>query len=171
MEIIHYLNHTAQLFNAAADIISSESAESASILRNLSSSRLFHSTHLWGIVGQTKQDGVAPAWHFSFLPMTLGLGNTVSDVIKSLTHVIEAEEALQHSPYVTTYPSQTPIFVGVIRASRVTVELLERIIQRLKADTDKYWVCQNCFVYTENRDNGCPCCGMGKNWLKPISRF
>lgn len=173
MEVIHYLNHTAQLFSAAADVVTTESTESAGILRSLSSARLFHASNLWSIASQKNEQTKYPysRWSFCALPTTCGVGFSIDDVITSLKSTIETEKALQASSYESVWTSQHNVFDGIIKSSKTTVMLLERIISRLASDTAKTWICQNCFSYTEDRSQGCQCCGMGKNWLKSSGRF
>ena len=173
MEVIHYLNHTAQLFSAAADAVTTESTESAGILRSLSAARLFHASNLWSIANQRNEETKRPysAWSFCALPTTCGVGFELEEVIKSLQSVIETEKALQTSPYEIVWTSQHHVFDGIVKSSKTTVMLLQRILERLTSDAAKTWVCQNCFSYTDNKNEGCKCCGMGANWFKPSSRF
>lgn len=178
MQVIHYLNFTAQTFSTCADIFTAESTESAGLLRSLASARHIHAAQLWAIAGQFRDEKDVskprrfwPTWNFSAMPPAIGAGADITHAVEVLAATRETERALQVSPWSASWTNQHPTFNGIVNASKSVVMVLHRVLARLDKDEDKAWVCSNCMTFTPDKPDACPLCGVGGNWFKPSSRI
>lgn len=177
MDVIHYFNHTSQVFDAAANIFTLTSTESANTLRNLSAARHTHATHLWRIASMKNENHSTGKkfmeWPFNIsYPRPLTNEADVSTAILSLEEIIQAEIALNSSKVTTVWIEQESFVEAVKNASVVMANIIKMIIERVYEQPKTTFVCQNCFFSQKDIiPNLCPLCGVGENWFKPYSRF
>jgi rubrerythrin len=164
MEIIYYLNHTAQVLSAAADIVTSESTEAANLIRSCASARTTQVTHLYTLDEKAEWPGID-------IPSAVVQGYKIDEVKLVLQDIIDSEIALQASiPKNVTYQSEIEKCKAIKDASGIIVDILQKVLYRLEHAEDDIWICQNCLTPWANEDT-CTFCGSGRNWAKPWARF
>lgn len=170
MEVIHYLNYTAQVFSACADAITTKSTESASILRAMCSARMFHVSNIYSVMYEVK-NGKMSRWDFTTFCDNMPFGHDADAAIKALRSAIDTEYMLYNSEFTTVWYTQDHVFNNVKNHSIICVNMLKNILERVDSDIQsKYWICQNCLCHTDSKTD-CVVCGMKENWMKPLERF
>lgn len=176
MQVIHYLNYTAQLFSSAADVLTGINVESAGHLRSLASARHVQVSHLWRIAPMTN-NGKYASWDFApVYPPGVPNDAEPDAVVAVLEAVLTAEKALQATNYTAVWNTQEPTLQGIRAASGAICGILSLVIKRIASNTSKGWLCGNCLCPVFNTEpspapDSCPLCGVSQAWFKPGQRF